>query len=266
MPAGIRSDAICCSVRCRQARHRFVGGVGVAPDVGTFSLRLAYADPPYPGLSRRYYEGHDDYAGEVDHARLIEQLDAFDGWALSTSERALHYVLGLCPRGVRVASWHRGERATRSGGPLNAWEPVIYFGGRKDPSRFTTAAHDASPLQTVRVADPDTSRGDRRHLEPSLVDDRHVARIPATSDPSPEYSRRIDVLQYRPGVRTTDPGRVVGAKPPQFARWMFDLLGAEPQDELHDLFPGSGGIQRAWDVFSTRVGDRTTTPLLEGSA
>src|SRR5450756_2486683 len=44
--------------------------------------------------------------------------------------------LALCPPGARVAAWHRGERPARSRWPLNAWEPVIYHGGRRaDPSR-----------------------------------------------------------------------------------------------------------------------------------
>jgi site-specific DNA-adenine methylase len=54
-------------------------------------MRFGYADPPYPGKSCKYYSGHEDYAGEVDHAALIEHLetDFPDGWALSTSAAAL---------------------------------------------------------------------------------------------------------------------------------------------------------------------------------
>jgi hypothetical protein len=52
---------------------------------------------------------------------------------LSTSPDALPAVLALCPAGVRVAAWHRGERAARSRFPLHAWEPVIYSGGRQLP-------------------------------------------------------------------------------------------------------------------------------------
>ncbi len=52
-------------------------------------LRLAYADPPYPGRSARYYSAHPDYAGEVDHAALLAQLAEFYRWALSTSADAL---------------------------------------------------------------------------------------------------------------------------------------------------------------------------------
>jgi hypothetical protein len=136
IPARARRDSVCCSTPCRQARHRFNTAVGNAGTVAVGrTLRLAYADPPYPGKAW-YYRGHPDYAGEVDHAALIRRLGLYDGWALSTSAAALPAVLALCPPGVRVAAWHRGERPTRSRWPLSAWEPVIYHGGRPaDPSR-----------------------------------------------------------------------------------------------------------------------------------
>lgn len=238
IPATMRRDALCCSKRCRQARHRFTTGVGTGPVAAGSAtpLRLAYADPPYPGLSREYYGDHPDYAGEVDHAALIRHLSTFDGWALSTNAKSLQYVLGLCPPGVRIASWHRGERPTRSGGPLNAWEPVIFAGGRIDPS-LTTSSATRSP-------------GD---------DDASAA---ARDDASPEYServaphhgggRRLDTLDYFARPRLTDPNRVVGAKPAVFCRWMFDLLGALPHDDFRDLFPGSGGVLRAWNIYAGR--------------
>jgi hypothetical protein len=116
IPDTARRDAVCCSVRCRQARHRFDRTVGraaaVAPGRGR---RFAYADPPYPGKAG-YYRGHHDYAGEVDHAELLRRLSTYDGWALSTSAAALPAVLALCPPEVRVAAWHRGERPHRRGG------------------------------------------------------------------------------------------------------------------------------------------------------
>jgi hypothetical protein len=158
IPAAARRDAVCCSTRCRQARHRFTSTVGRAPVADGRPLRLAYADPPYPGKAW-LYRGHPDYAGEVDHAALIRRLSTYDGWALSTSAAALPAVLALCPPGVRVAAWHRGERPTPSRHPLNAWEPVIYHGGRPaDPSRTDGAlqarrvdslVHGVSPLTTL---------------------------------------------------------------------------------------------------------------------
>ena len=111
---------------------------------------MAYADPPYPGKAY-LYRGHPDYAGEVDHGGLIGRLAGYDGWALSTSAAALPAVLALCPSGVRVAAWHKGERVTRSRFPLSAWEPVVYYGGRQLPGqrRADSIACGVTPVSTV---------------------------------------------------------------------------------------------------------------------
>lgn len=60
----------------------------------------------------------------------------------------------------------------------------------------------------------------------------------------------LDHLDYR-GRYDAMPGALVGMKPPEFAVWMFSLLGAEPGDELVDLFPGSGVIGRAWALYTS---------------
>jgi hypothetical protein len=143
IPAAARRDAQCCSVRCRQARHRFTRAAGRAAVAAGPPRRLAYADPPYPG-NARLYRGHRDYAGEVDHGQLLARLAGYDGWALSTSAAALPAVLALCPPGVRVAAWHRGERAGASWEPLSAWEPVIYSPARPvDPAALDEPRTDS---------------------------------------------------------------------------------------------------------------------------
>ena len=58
-----------------------------------------------------------------------------------------------------------------------------------------------------------------------------------------------DALSYGGRYRGF-PGALVGMKPPQFAVWMFQQLGAWPGDELIDLFPGSGAIGEAWQRCS----------------
>ena len=151
IPPGARRDSVTCSKRCRQARHRFLRSVGRAESAGAGrSLRLGYADPPYPGKAW-LYRGHPDYAGEVDHQALIARLGSYDGWALSTSAEALPSVLALCPPRVRVAAWHRGERTTRSRYPLNGWEPVIYSGGRQIPGerRADSIVCGPAPVRTL---------------------------------------------------------------------------------------------------------------------
>lgn len=198
--ATARRDAVTCSKPCRQARHRFGKGLRRLERTAT-PLALAYADPPYPGLSKRYYDGHRDYAGEVDHRGLLERLARdYQGWGLSTNARSLPGVLASCVElelDVRVAAWFRGGRKVRSRWPLTSWEPVVYAGGRRDVA-----------------------------AEPAL-------------DSLIKFSR----------PRRTDPERVVGAKPADFAWWLFDLLGARPGDTLDDVFPGSNGIGRAWSML-----------------
>lgn len=153
--ATARADAVTCSKRCRQARHRFER-LAVARSRASTPLRFAYADPPYPGTARRYYRDHPDFAGEVDHAALLSRLQEFDGWALSTSARALPAILAEAVAQalpVRVAAWVRGARPAASAWPLSAWEPVVFAGGRRLVSR--DVAHDALVYRArPRMTDP----------------------------------------------------------------------------------------------------------------
>lgn len=119
-----------CSKECRQTAWR-ARRIAVAEDLGDTPKRIAYADPPYPGTARKYYLNEPEYAGEVDHVELLSLLQRNDGWALSTSAKALQDLLPLCPPGVRVAAWVKPNgvpAATR--GPHNTWEPVIYVPAR----------------------------------------------------------------------------------------------------------------------------------------
>jgi len=45
---------------------------------------------------------------------------------------------------------------------------------------------------------------------------------------------------------------LVGAKPLGFCYWIFDLLNMKPEDEMIDLFPGSGAVSQAWPRYAER--------------
>lgn len=212
IPAGARRDSVYCSKSCRQAAWDFRRMSGVLA-AAALPMRLAYADPPYPGLSATYYADHPDYAGEVDHVALVGELLAFDGWALSTNSAGITVVVmalayhdaprwPVHPDGWRVASWHRGRRNARTAGPGQAWEPVFY-----KPARAGVVSKDW----------PD------------------------------------DALVYAARPRLTDPRRVIGAKSARFCAWMFGLIGARAGDSFDDRFPGSGGVGRAWAHASGAV-------------
>lgn len=57
-----------------------------------------------------------------------------------------------------------------------------------------------------------------------------------------------DVLMWN-GRQHSHPLALVGMKPAPFAEWMFRQLGALRGDTLADLFPGSGAIGRAWEMY-----------------
>jgi hypothetical protein len=157
-------------------------------------LRLAYADPPFPGLAH-YYRDQPTFGGEVDHVQLVSQLEEFDGWALSTSGKAetLAYVLGLCPPGVRLCPWVKPIGVSgKTRGAHHAWEALIV-----KPARL---------------------------LQPGKRD--WLRAMPARGG-----------------------GSLIGRKPLAFCAWLFDLLGALPGDEFHDLFPGSGVVGSCWRQF-----------------
>lgn len=166
-------------------------------------MRLAYADPPYPGRAHLYAD-HPDFAGEVAFHELVARLEEFDGWALSTSAESLTWMLPLCPRGVRVLAWVKHTIAV-------GWEPVI-----------------VSPAR-----EPDRSLRDWMQCEP-------------------------DAYQWREKPATY----VIGQKPEAVCTWIFAWLGAQPDDELADLFPGSGNVGRAWSRWQTEP----TLPIARSSA
>lgn len=114
-------------------RQRYCTKTCRAQDLRAGPRRFAYADPPYPGNSLRLYGDHPDYAGEVDHAALVDELvDEFpDGWALSTGAVNLRYVLPLCPGDVRVGAWVKPLMSLKPTASVQfGWEPVIFRGGR----------------------------------------------------------------------------------------------------------------------------------------
>ncbi|MDA2938485.1 hypothetical protein MYX75_09515 [Acidobacteria bacterium AH-259-A15] len=127
--------AVFCSRRCRQSawrlrRRRELQSFAPGQPAGIF----AYADPPYPGTSSKYYRDHPDYAGEVDHQELIASLRyrGYMGWALSTSPRALRDILPLCPLGARICAWVKPIGvSSKTYGLHDCWEALIVVGGRK---------------------------------------------------------------------------------------------------------------------------------------
>ena len=97
--------------------------------------KIGYADPPYIGCAH-LYKDHPDYAGEVNHAALIDRLmSEYDGWILHASATPTSMAV-LAPlvesTGARWMTWVKGFAAFKRNVPIAyAWEPVIVKPARK---------------------------------------------------------------------------------------------------------------------------------------
>lgn len=64
---------------------------------------------------------------------------------------------------------------------------------------------------------------------------------------------RRGLMTVRDYVMASSPAQngrgFVGRKPEAFCFWLFDVLGAEVDDEFVDLFPGSGNVQGYWEAW-----------------
>jgi hypothetical protein len=66
-------------------------------------------------------------------------------------------------------------------------------------------------------------------------------RAPAIERPGDPYCRDWTASHLMPAGKVQG---LVGAKPEDFVRWMLSLLGWQPGDEVCDLFPGTGTVER----------------------
>lgn len=168
-------------------------------------MKIAYADPPYPGQALKHYGDHPDYAGEVNHRQLLRELDRdYDGWLLHTSSIALTQILWLAHEedltGYRVMAWVKPFAAfKRNVSVAYAWEPVLVKPCRK-----------------------------------------------------PVVSHRVVMRDWVSESITLKRG-LVGVKPEAVCQWAFEVLGMESDDELVDLFPGTGAVTAAWERWRDQI-------------
>lgn len=171
-------------------------------------MRFAYADPPYPGQSWRLYGTHDDYAGEVDHEALIARLmDEFPDGWVLSTSSSALHEVLPLCPSPTPSVKNKGRYLQGTGTRVLVW---------------------------IKPQAPWRPVGIQWAWEPILL---HGGR---PRDPRDTLRDWI--------MCTPNGGDFVGAKPLAVCRFIFDALGArQDEDELVDLFPGSGAVGRAWD-------------------
>ena len=96
-------------------------------------MKFAYADPPYLGCGKSHY-GFPEWDDVERHRALIVQLcDEFpDGWVYSLSSVSVFDLAPIFPKGRRLGGWFKPFASFKPKvNPAYAWEPVVFFGGRK---------------------------------------------------------------------------------------------------------------------------------------
>ena len=214
---GSRRDAITCSQPCRQARHRVSRYVSPAPasaTAGAAAPRDASRGPARLAYADPPYPGN---------AELYREHPDYGG-------EVDHAAL-------------LSQLATFDGWALSTSAAAL-------PSVLSLAVAQDLP---VRVAG--WFRGARPHATARFPVSawEPVLYVPVASRRAGE-PRRVDALVHGVSVMHTLPTRVIGAKPAAFCRWLFDLVGATAADELVDLFPGSGIVGKAWELFQVSHG------------
>jgi hypothetical protein len=175
---------------------------------------FAYADPPYLGCCGLYDHHHEEPFGCWDdaetHASLVDYLCRHfpEGWAMSASAPSLATILPLCPEGHRTAPWCKTFSVFKKGvRPAYAWEPVIFWRGRNP------TAYPHRPPE----------KGGKQNTPKDFFEEWTPAGLLAP-------------ITLKRGL--------TGAKSEDFCSFVLDLLNVQPGDEVVDLFPGTGVMDR----------------------
>jgi hypothetical protein len=173
-------------------------------------MTIGYADPPYIGQSHRLYGDHRDYAGEVNHHELVDRLAGYDAWILHASAARIQDLYMLLPGPAIDTKKNKGRALDGTGTRMLVW------------------IKETSAWRPVRVQygwEPIFVYGGRR-----------------TKDTRP-------VLNDWLRAPASDRNGFTGSKPYEVVRYALDAIGAGPDDELDDLYPGSGAVGRHWERY-----------------
>lgn len=67
--------------------------------------------------------------------------------------------------------------------------------------------------------------------------------------PARKKTRKEPTTRDWVSVNITLKKGLVGAKPPDFCFWLFEILNMRPEDEFIDLFPGTGIVTECWEIW-----------------
>lgn len=81
----------------------------------------------------------------------------------------------------------------------------------------------------------------------------------------PVVSKRLVMRDWIQESITLKRG-LTGAKPEAVCHWAFEVVAAHPDDELHDIFPGTGAVTEAWRTWRGKFTLPDNGPLFKEAA
>lgn len=185
-------------------------------------MRLAIADPPYLGRAALWYGGK----GRSKQG---------------TQGRA-------CGRGDGAAEFH--PDAARWDDPAEHIALMDAMDSEYDG--WAMAASSKTLAQILGVADSLGARLAIWHVTNAIPDGARARHVwEAVLFKVPDSRRAVGTGHRVPDLLSAahPMSGFVGAKPDAWTRWVLDLLGYQPGDDLVDMFPGSGAVTRAAQVL-----------------
>ena len=181
-------------------------------------MRLAIADPPYLGRAALWYGGK-----------------------------------GRAKQGTAGRACGRGDLAVEFHPDAHEWDnPTKHhelLASLEDHYDGWAVAASAKTLHRIAPAIPDRARVAVWQITNAIPDG---SRVRSTWEPVivrvPDGRRAYGTGHVIPDVLTAPHPKTdfVDAKPDAWTRWVLDMLGYQPgDDEVVDLFPGSGAVARA---------------------
>lgn len=180
-------------------------------------MRLAIADPPYLGRAALWYGGKG------------RSKQGSTGRTCGRDELAAEYH-------PDAARWDSPAEHTRLMARLEAdWDGWAM-------------ASSAKTLPLIAGGIPERARIAVWHVTNAIPDGARVhSKWEAVIVRVPDQRRARSTGTTVPDVLTAAHPKsgFVGSKPPAWTSWVLDMLGAQPDDQIDDIFPGSGAVTAA---------------------
>ncbi len=176
-------------------------------------MKLAIADPPYLGRAHRWY-GIGGWGKGNGKGRADEHPEAYL-W----DKPETHINLAL-----KLLNEYDGFAIACTVHSLSTYLSVIP----------TSSTNGIRIMSWIKPASPPSGSRITQSWEPVIV------KVPKERKARIKGNLMVDYL-----ICTAPRTGFTGSKPISWTLWVLNAMGYQPNDEVHDLFPGSGMVQKA---------------------